>query len=115
MVDDAGCERIHKEKKGESKDLFTFQEGKGAWCGEIHEQQNVGELSLYWIIKGVGVIKLCGPWAVRGITTGSFLLVLHKLQFAPVLSFACSSGGQLFRFCSCFPVICNPVDISSEE
>ena len=37
VVGDAGCERIHKEKKRQSKVLLTFQEGDRARCGEIHQ------------------------------------------------------------------------------
>ena len=37
VVGDAGWERIHKEKKVQTaKFLFTLQERRGAWCGQIH-------------------------------------------------------------------------------
>ena len=35
VVGDAGCERVHKEKK--VKILCTLQERRGAWCGEGHQ------------------------------------------------------------------------------
>ena len=54
MVSDAGCERTHKEKKVQKvKFLFTLQERRRAWCGEIRQHGGVGALSSYWIITGL--------------------------------------------------------------
>ena len=51
VVGDANCERIHKEKKRQrAKFLLTFIEWKGAWYGEIHQQQNAGALSFFYVI-----------------------------------------------------------------
>ena len=60
VVGDAGCKGVHKEKKVKGvKFLFTLQERRGAWCGEVRQHWRVGALSSCWIItalKGWGAV-----------------------------------------------------------
>ena len=92
----AGCERIHKGKKMQrAKFVFTLQEWKGALCGDAPAmtcRDSEFVLDHNRIMKGWGGLLLCGPWAVGGLQHRS-QLVLHKLQFTPILSCACGCGA----------------------
>ena len=93
VAGDAGCEWIHNEKRVQRiKFVFALQERRGAWCGELHQPQEVGALSSYWIIVGLkkGGVPLCGPWAVGASSQG--------LQFVPMLSSTCGCREQLVLF-----------------
>ena len=72
------------------------------------EGWGLGALSFYWII--IGFKKVGGCCCMAPGLLGHFN---RWLNFVPMLFFACGCRG--WEFCSCFPVISSPGDISSEE
>ena len=94
MAGDVGCERTHKEKKMQRAEFYSLsQGGKGLWCGERFQQQDVGVLSSYWIIKGVWGCRCTAAGLLGALQYRRFGVVLHMLQFVTYCPCFSSPGG----------------------
>ena len=98
------------------KFLFILQEKRGGLgverCSSIEDFELL--LIYNWILKGWRVCCCVAPGLWRALQHRRFQMMLPRLQ-CYLLPVATERVGQLFMFCSCFPVISSPGDTSSEE